>query len=198
MPSKTATPKPTATGPQQAKPTARKPRQPKVADVNTGAAGEGDAMNPNLKRHIDSDAAMRDLRIETMAHALIYDISSLRDVAAKLHQLQDAYVEGHPQNSPLAKFFAYYVPRLEVLLEADRLMGDITTLSDLGEWLIQDIQSEGEHHHYQTILGMMKVAPDPTPVQLAKLLERSALFERSEKSRGESWIPKQSRRASAS
>lgn len=154
------------------------------------AATSGEDM---IKRHLKADAASLDLRLETMAHALIFDIDSLHDVIFRLYSL----VPSEDRDTVVKKFFAYYVPRLEVLLEEDYLLGNITALSDLGEWRLHDAKSHGDYAHYALILEMLKKPLEPSPQQMSMLLERSALVERENPSRGESWIPKTSRRASA-
>ena len=160
----------------------------KATEAVAGAIAEEDM----LARHVKADAASLDLRLETMAHALVYDIDSLHDVIARLYNL----VDNDHRPEVVKKFFAYYVPRLEVLLEEDYLLGNITALSDLGEWRLHDAKSHGDYAHYPLILEMMKKPLTPSPQQMAMLLERSALVERENPSRGESWIPKTSRRAS--
>lgn len=166
---------------------------PKAATATTAAPAATPKEEDMLKRHVKADAASLDLRLETMAHALIFDIDSLHDVINRLYTLVDS--EHRPE--VVKKFFAYYVPRLEVLLEEDYLLGNISALSDLGEWRLHDAKSHGDYAHYPLILEMMKKPLEPSPQQMAMLLERSALVERENPSRGESWIPKTSRRASA-
>lgn len=164
----------------------------KAAAATTAAPGPAIQEEDMMARHLKADAASLDLRLETMAHALIFDIDSLHDVISRLYNL----VPNEDREPVIKKFFAYYVPRLEVLLEEDYLLGNITALSDLGEWRLHDSRSHGDYAHYPLILEMMKKPLDPSPQQMSMLLERSALVERENPSRGESWIPKTSRRAS--
>lgn len=165
----------------------------KAAAATTAAPASAPQAEDMLKRHVKADAASLDLRLETMAHALIFDIDSLHDVISRLYNL----VDNDHRPEVVKKFFAYYVPRLEVLLEEDYLLGNITALSDLGEWRLHDAKSHGDYAHYPLILEMLKKPLEPSPQQMSMLLERSALVERENPSRGESWIPKTSRRASA-
>lgn len=165
-------------------------QQPDTSHMGKTLSEEEQAM---LGRHLKADAASLELRIETMAHALIYDIGCLRDVVTRLHDMS-RIEDGH---KTLMRFFEYYVPRLEVLLEEEYLLGEISALSDLGEWHMVDDAFGFEFPHYATIINLLKKPLNPTPRQLAMLFERSAKLERDEPSRGESWIPKTSRRASA-
>lgn len=193
MPAKTVAPKPTVATAE------RKPRQPRVQKPDTGtetgqpAEETQGGIHPNLKRHLKADAESLNLRLETMAHALIFDITSLPDVISRLYDL----VPHEDRESVVDKFFEYYVPRLEVLIEEDYLLGNITALSDLGEWIQHDRRSHGDYDHYSRILSMLKKPLELSPAQLSWLLDRSAVLERENPSRGENWIPKSSRRASA-
>lgn len=195
MPAKTTAPKPTVATAE------RKPRQPRTPKPDTGtetgqpaeSTSGMKALDPMLQRHMKADAASRDLRIETMAHALIYDITSLRDVINQLHLMAG---EDQPGKG-IKRFLDYYVPRLEVLLEEDYLLGNIQALSDLGEWRLLDEAMGFEFPYYATIIGALSKPLEPSPAQMALLLERSARIEREQASRGETWIPKtSSRRAS--
>lgn len=187
MPRKTAeTKNPVAPATTDTKPP-RQPRTPRAAKPEVEPKGAPATAAVEMRKALDVPF----IQIETMAHALIFDIGSLRDVVAKLKTLPIGYVDA---------FFAYYVERFEVLLKDDAANGEIRSLMDLGAWRLVDSESDGDDGtgYYNKIISRLPPL-SLTPVQIGKVLAESYLGEREGDvpTRGETWIPKTSRRASA-
>jgi len=185
--------KPDITDPRQSPPRTRTPRAEKPADSR---ADEATSAQKAYKTTLD---AQHQIRIETMAHALIYDICQLRDVVARL--LAMAVIDV----TVIEKFLDYYAPRLQTLLEEDAACGEVTTLADLGEWRMLSSETVRLHENaplapedfYSLLVSRLKKI-ELSAVQLGALLEFAAVGSRDQPSRGEDWIPKSSsRRASA-
>jgi hypothetical protein len=195
MAGKTVTTKPTEErvkpGPKPgAKAAAAKPAAKAAAAKPAGKAGAAlatpagiaDATNatdlPKTKAKVEPTAA-RKVFLESMAHALIFDIFQMTPVLQAISRTDEGELE---------YFLDNYANSLRPLLIEDQRTGNIDGLLDLGVWNALEGQEEVLT---EAILFRLGGALSATPQQLKLLSIEAAFGQRRDQrpSRGEGWLP---------
>lgn len=190
MAGKTTTDKPTGDrikpGPKPgAKPAAVKPAAKAAAAKPAGKAGSAlatpatDAAElPKTKAKVEPTAA-RKVFLESMAHALIFDIFQMTPVLQAISRLEEGELD---------YFLDNYANSLRPLLIEDQQTGKIDGLLDLGVWNALEGQEEVLT---EAILFRLGGALSATPEQLKLLSIEAAFGQRRDQrpSRGEGWLP---------
>lgn len=191
MAGKTVTDKPTDNtrvkpGPKPAaKPAAAKPGPKAAAAKPAGKAGqaldkpatpEPDAGKTDGEGEV---TAVRKVFLESMAHALIFDIFQMTPVLQAIARVDKAELD---------YFLDNYANSLRPLLIEDQQTGNIDGLLDLGVWNALEGQ---EVVLTEAIVFRLGGALNATPEQLTKLTIEAAFGQRRTErpSRGEGWLP---------
>lgn len=169
-----------------AKAAAAKPAAKAAAAKPSGKAGAALATPatpapadvPKTKAKVEPTAA-RKVFLESMAHALIFDIFQMTPVLQAISRLEEGELE---------YFLDNYANSLRPLLIEDQRTGSIDGLLDLGVWNALEGQEEVLT---EAILFRLGGALSATPQQLKLLSIEAAFGQRRDQrpSRGEGWLP---------